>query len=538
MSTMVVVSQTLLSSRKSNAVTSRMRCNKEIFCRINNFTSRINGHATTWNEFQIPHTRSRSRLAYPCSRQYDVQNDNNICHHGRRNPKNLFSTTSTTTTSKTMQDGSPGFPEVTAIDRNNVDKTDNNTTVKKSSAITDYLDLAKARLSSLVVVTTGVGFVAAGPIGLDSTSILVSCLVGTALCSSSAAAWNQIIERDRDKKMKRTQVKRPLVTGNLSVNAASTAACIWGIAGPTILYVGTDPVTASLGVANIVLYSGVYTAMKPYSIYNTWVGAVVGAIPPVMGWTAATAAAKSIGTNTVAISTFSVAGAASIDPSVLQLLSLVDNHIPAVLLAGTLYYWQLPHFMALSYMHRSDYKRGGFAMLPCFDEVRTSNVIVRYTWYLSTIPFLATMTHTTSSMFALEGLALNSYALYVAYKFKNEQSNNNARQVFLTSLWYLPCLLMLFLLHSKTFEEDLTNEDKQKQFLLSQAVTEYILTMRKRGRELCVHETAILESPQPKSTKESCPIVFVPKTINDTSTAIKQEIPVAMLEKKSDNDNV
>jgi len=271
------------------------------------------------------------------------------------------------------------------------------------SKIRAYALLAKAKLSALVVTTTMAGFVAAGGPLYEQASLAGCCVVGTALCSSSAAALNQIIERDRDALMKRTQ-QRPLVTGALSVSEAKSAAAIWGVAGTTLLAVGTDPVTALLGLSNIGLYAGLYTYMKPRSIYNTWVGAIVGAIPPVMGWTAATSG------------------------------SLLD--LDAIILGSTLYFWQLPHFFALSYMYRVDYERGGFCMLSSheLDGERTSSVIVRNATYLSLIPLVSTFTGVTSSMFALEGIALNTYALWVANKFRQERTNANARKVFLTSL--------------------------------------------------------------------------------------------------------
>jgi UbiA prenyltransferase family len=163
----------------------------------------------------------------------------------------------------------------------------NHVPVQKSSSSKAYRDLAKARLSALVVATTAAGFLAAGGPISTQLDVLAACIVGTTLCSSSAAAWNQIFEVNRDAKMKRTQ-QRPLVNGSLTMPQATTAATVWGMAGTSLLALGTDPVTTALGAGNIILYGGIYTHMKPVSIYNTWVGAVVGAIPPVMGWTAAT----------------------------------------------------------------------------------------------------------------------------------------------------------------------------------------------------------------------------------------------------------
>jgi protoheme IX farnesyltransferase len=186
--------------------------------------------------------------------------------------------------------------------------------------------------------------------------------------------------------------------------------------------------------------------------------------------------------------------------------SMLD--VEALLLGGTLYYWQLPHFMALSYMHRIDYARGGFEMVPVNEEngEETSKIIVRNTWLLSTMPVLATLTNVTSSMFALEGLLLNGYALHVAYQFQQDRTNAKARKVFLTSLWYLPTFLMLFLLHAKTWDEK-ESEDN----VLREYISTYVHIIREKGRELCLHETALEKSV---SMERSCPIVIAKITSN------------------------
>ena len=192
--------------------------------------------------------------------------------------------------------------------------------------------------------------------------------------------------------MKRTR-NRPLVRGIVTPQTATALAATTGISGGSILALGTDPVTAALGVGNIALYAGLYTYLKPRSEINTWVGAVVGAVPPVMGWTAATGG------------------------------SLFD--LEAALLGSTLFLWQFPHFFALSWMHRTDYARGGFQMVPVNDidtnGDRTAALINRYTWYMSTIPIASSVLGATSSMFAVEGIVLNAYALYVAKRFQRPQ---------------------------------------------------------------------------------------------------------------------
>eukprot|EP00957_Ditylum_brightwellii_P023542 1776932-Ditylum_brightwellii.AAC.1 len=166
--------------------------------------------------------------------------------------------------------------------------------------------------------------------------------------------------------MKRT-AHRPLVKGTISPANAKLLGTMTGVTGGTVLLYGTDPITAMLGVGNIALYSGLYTYLKPRSEINTWVGAVVGAIPPVMGWTAA--------------------GGSPLDTE-------------ALLMGSTLFLWQFPHFFALSWMHRIDYGRGGFQMVPVNDIQtkgdRTAGLIMRYTGYLSTVPILSTVLDVTS----------------------------------------------------------------------------------------------------------------------------------------------
>ena len=116
-------------------------------------------------------------------------------------------------------------------------------------------------------------------------------------------------------------------------------------------------------------------------------------------------------------------------------------------LGSTLFLWQFSHFFALNWMYRTDYKRGGFSMVAVNDPNgdRTASLIKRYRLYLASLPILSTALEVTSPMFAVEGILLNGYALHVASKFDKERSNGNARKVFLTSLWYLPCVMMLFL---------------------------------------------------------------------------------------------
>mmetsp|Transcript_35218 Transcript_35218/g.71940 ORF Transcript_35218/g.71940 Transcript_35218/m.71940 type:complete len:474 (+) Transcript_35218:117-1538(+) len=353
-----------------------------------------------------------------------------------------------------------------SIDTNDATNNDNNDSTTTTSLpsppksnISNLAELSKARLSALVVSTTAFGFMSVGPTALAYTSLptFAAASIGTALCASSAATFNQVIEIERDSKMKRTG-NRPLVNGSVSKQAAIGLGCLTGSTGGILLGLGTDPITTMLGVGNIGLYAGLYTYLKPRSEINTWVGAVVGAIPPVMGWTAA--------------------GGSILDPE-------------AVLLGSTLFLWQFPHFFALNWMYRTDYKRGGFSMVAVNDPNgdRTASLIKRYGVYLASLPFLSTALEVTSPMFAVEGILLNGYALHVASKFDKERSNSNARKVFLTSLWYLPCVMMLFLLHSRRWHEEVTNDEKDETILDS--FQKLMSKIQAKGKELCMHEALV-----------------------------------------------
>jgi len=390
--------------------------------------------------------------------------------------------------------------------------------------ISHIAELSKARLSALVVSTTAFGFIAAGPTALAFTSLptFAAASIGTALCASSAATFNQVIEVERDRQMKRTG-NRPLVTGVVTKEMAIGLGCLTGTSGGLMLGLGTDPITTMLGLGNIGLYAGLYTYLKPRSELNTWVGAVVGAIPPVMGWTAA--------------------GGSPFDAE-------------AILLGSTLFLWQFPHFFALNWMYRTDYKRGGFAMVAVNDAVgdRTASLIKRYGLYLASLPFISTALEVTSPMFAVDaGILLNGYALYVASKFDKERSNANARKVFLTSLWYLPCAMMLFLLHSRRWhEEKLMNDeaievDKDASILVS--MQRLMDRIQAKGRELCMHEKIVRKeiaiwlglNTDESSTKTSidgskCPVSLGKEAIETVNTSITNEADELIKQESSQED--
>jgi len=332
---------------------------------------------------------------------------------------------------------------------------------KKPGFMKIFAELAKARLSALVVITSGAGFFCAGaPILWD---IMALTCVGTGFCAASAASFNQVIEKDRDSLMNRTK-NRPLPAGHISPPAALAFGAATGTIGTALLAAYGNPLAAGLGLFNIWLYAVPYTLSKPKHEINTWIGSLVGAIPPVMGWLAATggnagsfstpilpaALEGLIMTEGTAASILPPASTAPafVSPYTLEALTSVDFLcsplvLNPLLLSSILFLWQFPHFFALSWMHREDYGRGGFEMVACNDASgqRSADLVRNYTVLLATVPVISTWAGITNYMFAVEGTILNAYFFYLTTVFSKRQSNANARRIFLTSLWYLPLLL-------------------------------------------------------------------------------------------------
>jgi heme o synthase len=282
------------------------------------------------------------------------------------------------------------------------------------------LALSKARLTGLVVVSAAFGHLMYGPPG-DFLS-LGALVVGTSLASASANTWNQLFEVEYDAAMLRTR-GRPLPAGRVTRAQAATFGLAAGVVGVGTLYAGCGAVAAGLGLANIGLYALVYTPLKRVTPLNTEVGSVVGAIPPLMGWAAA--------------------GGALSDPG-------------AAALFGLLFLWQMPHFYALAWRHREDYARAGYRMVSLGDATgaQTANRTLFYTAALAALPFAVGASGATGPMFAIETSVLNLYLLWLAWKFRRNTSDDSARKLFLTTLWYLPVLMLMMSFHSRGWRLD------------------------------------------------------------------------------------
>lgn len=306
--------------------------------------------------------------------------------------------------------------------------------------IMTYSQLSKRNLSILMTLTATTGF-ALSPLPL-SMPVLLCLTVGTFLTSAAANTFNQILEVPLDAQTPRTRV-RPLVARKVTPFHAASFGTISTILGGSILWFGCNPTTALLGIGNLLLYSAVYTPMKRFSVSNTWVGAVVGAITPLMGWTA----------------TGGSLWPTAEQPLILHwpweaISSIADlpNPLTAWTLAALLFSWQFPHFNALSHMIRQFYALSGYPMLSVLSPRLNALVSLRHALLL--VPICALMAPLSGCVdwtFALTSAIPNAIFVKEAFKFYKTTTEANAKRVFFASLWYLPVVLALMLVHKNVW---------------------------------------------------------------------------------------
>ncbi|KAF8841274.1 protoheme IX farnesyltransferase, partial [Paxillus ammoniavirescens] len=313
------------------------------------------------------------------------------------------------------------------------------TTLTPKRLLSIYSQLAKTRLTVLVVLTATSG-VALSPLP-TTLPILLSTALGTALCSASANTLNQIQEVPYDAQMARTR-QRPLVRRAISPLHATGFALATGIAGPAFLFTMTHPLAAALGAANIGLYAGLYTYLKRKSVSNTWVGAVVGGLPPLMGWAAC--GGKLLPTSDYPIKCFLPSFLSETSPDI----SFIDNPLGAFSLFVLLYSWQFPHFNSLSHLIRASYAQAGYRMLSVLSPPNNALVSLRHTLLLVPIcSILFPLSGLTTWSFSLTSLAPNVLWVRSAAAFWRTCGEKHARVLFHTSLWYLPLILALMMVH-------------------------------------------------------------------------------------------
>ena len=277
----------------------------------------------------------------------------------------------------------------------------------RSGLIRDLVELVKARLTLLVLVTTAVGFYlgAEGPVNFAA---LLHTVFGTAAAAAGAAALNQWWEYNLDALMQRTR-SRPVPSGRMRPRDAVILGSALSIFGVAYLAFVSNALSAALAAITIIIYIFAYTPLKRVSTFNTALGAVPGALPPMIGWAAARGTLN--------------AG--------------------AWMLFAILFFWQLPHFFAIAWMYRDDYARAGFQMISSDDRTgeRSASQSVFFCMLLFIVAGLPAFLGIATVFYLLAELILGAVFVAVAMRFLKTRARADARRLFITSIIYLPLLL-------------------------------------------------------------------------------------------------
>jgi protoheme IX farnesyltransferase len=270
----------------------------------------------------------------------------------------------------------------------------------------DFFKLTKPRLNLLVLMTTVGAVYLAAPGGVPP-GLLFHTVIGTALVAGGAAALNQVWERKTDRLMRRTAT-RPLPGGRLGVAEGAWFGVVLSAIGLVQLALGVNLTAAWVAAITLISYVLMYTPLKTRTSLSTLVGAIPGALPPVIGWTAAA------GTIT----------------------------LPAIVLFGIVFFWQMPHFLALAWMYRSDYARAGMPLLPVLepDGRRTSQQALLYAaglWPVSLMPLVIGL---AGPVYGAIATILGLLFIWLGFRFTQDRSHQSARRLFLFSILYLTVL--------------------------------------------------------------------------------------------------
>jgi protoheme IX farnesyltransferase len=275
----------------------------------------------------------------------------------------------------------------------------------------DYLALSKSRIVMMVLITTAAGFLFAP--GSVQPLLLLHTLVGTALVAAGTNALNQYVEREHDARMRRT-LDRPLPAGRITPRAALLFSTFIAVAGTLYLALVVNALTAVLGAFTLTSYIFVYTPLKRHSTICTIIGAVPGAIPPLMGWTAATGVISTAG----------------------------------VILFAILFLWQLPHFMAISWIYREDYERGGFVMLSVLDRdgAEVARQAVFFVLALLPVSLLPVLFGMAGAGYAATATVAGALFLAAAIGFFFDRNPRKAMRLFMVSNIYLVAMMLALVL--------------------------------------------------------------------------------------------
>jgi heme o synthase len=319
-----------------------------------------------------------------------------------------------------------------------------------------YLSLTKPRLSFLIILTTAGGYslypipdilsetaLTASSSFSTSTLTLLFLTAGTFLSSACANTLNMLFEPKYDAMMTRTR-NRPIVRNLISKRAAALFALVCGVSGLLLLDFGTNGTVATLSALNIFLYAGVYTPMKRISAANTWVGAIVGGIPPLMGWCAA------------------AGEAATSEHHSWKDLLFSEGSFGGWALAALLFAWQFPHFMSLSHTIRDDYRNAGHKMLAWTNPARNARVALRYSLLMFPICGALYWGGYVDSGFLAISTACNVWMTREAIRFwRCQGAKGSARGLFWASVWHLPLVLIGSLVCKRGLWDGLLGRDER-----------------------------------------------------------------------------
>jgi protoheme IX farnesyltransferase len=278
--------------------------------------------------------------------------------------------------------------------------------VKAAHRAADYVTLTKPRLNVLALITTLGAMYLAAPDGVPA-AILIHALLGTALVAGGAAALNQVWERETDGLMRRTQT-RPIPGGRLRVSDGTLFGIVLSAAGLIELAWMVNPISAAVAGATLVSYVLIYTPLKKRTSLATLIGAIPGALPPVIGWAAATGTISA----------------------------------PAFVLFGIVFLWQMPHFLAIAWLYREDYARAGIPLLPVLepDGRRTGQQALLYAAALWPVSLLPAFVGIAGTPYVIVATVLGFGLIALSARFAQDRTAKTARHLFLYSITYLPLL--------------------------------------------------------------------------------------------------
>lgn len=282
--------------------------------------------------------------------------------------------------------------------------------------LSDYMAIIKPRICFLVLLTTTAGYYLGHLGGKFSWSLLGWTLLGTALVAAAGSTLNQLYERIPDARMRRTQ-DRPLASGRMTPAYAKGLSAVLSVSGLLVLFLGASLAVTAIAALTLILYSLVYTPLKQNTPLALWVGAIPGALPPMIGWVAAHEGMGGIGWSLFAV----------------------------------LFIWQIPHFLAIAWIYRDEYSKAGYKTLPAVEESGWHSGLQATLWAALLLPasWSVAAFGLAGDWYLLGACLLGLAYLAASLRFWQVRTEETAKTLFKVSLIYLPFLLILMILDSR-----------------------------------------------------------------------------------------